>query len=192
MGNRPTALFLMGHAAFRRDAGRSAERLRTRQEPERIARLALHWELYSGMLWRHHQQEDAHLFGTIARADERVESLIAELEREHAELDPLLVRFGELLEARPTTCDELDELFKSSASSPLSPAKVDALLEQHLSKEEEFLIPIMRVCGIFSAAARSRRAMLWSEKLHGGRRWRFRGSLRALPTRCSALSCRRA
>lgn len=142
---RPTALFLMVHAAFRRDAGRFAEVLRTHQGPERIARLASHWELYSGMLLSHHQQEDAHLFTMLAHADERLEGLIPELEREHSALGPLLGQIGELFETQLTPRAELVKLFE----------KLEALLDEHLSKEEQYLVPVMERCGIIPGGGES-------------------------------------
>ncbi|MEV4460476.1 hemerythrin domain-containing protein [Microbispora sp. NPDC049633] len=138
--------FLMMHAGFRAEFGRLAEACANPRDDAHEELLEEQLALVLDMLHAHHSHEDAHLWPTLTgRAPEAADAL-AELESEHAVLDPLVAAAsdrGVPLAGRAPTLRRLHEL-----------------VNEHLDHEERTAVPLMlRHLTLDDVEADKRRAM---------------------------------
>jgi iron-sulfur cluster repair protein YtfE (RIC family) len=123
------------HDAFRRDLGRlkvAATAGRAQAPGVRAG-----WENFKGQLLLHHSVEDTDLWPRVSRAAAGRPSglaLLAEMEAEHARIDPLLAAVDDALAHSPNNL--------AAAVAGLSSA-----LEWHLKHEEDAALPLIQsVC----------------------------------------------
>jgi len=140
-----TMMYVLHHA-FRRDLRDfRAVAARTRHDDAAAwQRVHERWSLFTSELHSHHTKEDEILWPLLAeraRAADDVESLqvLAEMEDEHAVLDPLLASCGAGLTALAGKADAdvlgdlLDDL-----------AQLETVLDEHLGHEESAAVPILQ------------------------------------------------
>lgn len=114
------------HDALRRDLERIARiAAGTSDDPRKILRTAVGWEMFTSFLRVHHTSEDVTVWGVIEgelsdRPDDRL--VLAAMEAEHAAIDPMLVAIGAALADRnagPETLGDLVDALTVSLSGHL-------------------------------------------------------------------------
>lgn len=103
-----TTMFVMHHA-FRRDLAAFATAAATTPVEDRRTWVALaeRWALFAAILHHHHHGEDAGLWPLLAeRSDAAGREVLAAMEAEHAEIDPLLEASAAGFERLARTADE--------------------------------------------------------------------------------------
>jgi hypothetical protein len=136
-----TMMYLMHHA-FRRDlaAFAAAAKVTPVGDRESWRALAERWDLFSEVLHHHHTGEDTGLWPVLMeRTDAAGREVLAAMEAEHAEIDPIL-------EASAAGFHRLaahaDEDARQALAVRLAAAK--ASLADHLRHEETGAIPILQ------------------------------------------------
>jgi hypothetical protein len=128
-------LLLMSHHAFRRDLSRFAAALNQLGAPDPAQAEALRgeWRFYREALHGHHLMEDSNIFPGLKGQHPELAAVIAKLSEEHHRIDPLLVHgdrvFGESFDA-------------AGAKGVVS--DLQALLREHLEREEASVVPHLR------------------------------------------------
>jgi hemerythrin-like domain-containing protein len=103
-----TTMFVMHHA-FRRDLAQFAEAAEVTPAADRTTWTALaeRWSLFAEVLHHHHHGEDTGLWPLLMdRTDEGGRAVLAAMEAEHAEIDPLLAACAAGFARLSTTTDE--------------------------------------------------------------------------------------
>lgn len=134
-GDADLTIMLAAHAAFRRDLGRLARAAAFADvtDPGRRASVLAGWELFKRQLRLHHTAEDALVWPALRERlahSAHAQSVLAAMEAEHEQIDPLLAG--------------VDEAF--SADGGALGAVVDALatsLAGHLAHEERDGLPLI-------------------------------------------------
>ncbi|WP_432934232.1 hemerythrin domain-containing protein [Microbispora sp. CA-135349] len=138
--------FLMMHAGFRAEFGRLAEACANPRDDTHEELLEEQLALVLDMLHAHHAHEDAVLWPTLAGRAPQAADVLAELESEHAVLDPLIAAAsdrGVPLPGRAPTLRRLHEV-----------------VNEHLDHEERAVVPLMlRHLTLDDVEADKRRAM---------------------------------
>jgi hemerythrin-like domain-containing protein len=122
-------MMLTIHDAFRRELERIAEIAATADDdPKRILRAAVGWQMFKKYLHIHHTTEDETVWGLM---EERLSgkpdlALLAAMEAEHAAIDPLLDAVDAALGDRETGPERLGGLVDELSTS----------LRDHLAHEE--------------------------------------------------------
>lgn len=127
------------HDALRRDLDRLA-RVTARQDddPKRVLRTAVGWELFKSYLQMHHTAEDDLLWPQMRAAlaaDSPGMAVLDAMEAEHAAIDPLLAQIDAALTDRESGPQRLGELTDALAAS----------LRGHLDHEETEGLPLVDV-----------------------------------------------
>ncbi|MCP3760332.1 hemerythrin domain-containing protein [Streptomyces sp. TBY4] len=132
-------IMLVSHDAFRRDIRRLEKAVagRSLEDPTARKRVLTGWEIFKTQLLIHHEGEDRDLWPRMAKGfANRPEALsvLAELEAEHEQIDPLLARIeAAVADGQPQT-DELAEAVTLLGDS----------LETHLAHEEKDGLPYIQ------------------------------------------------
>jgi hypothetical protein len=136
-----TMMYLMHHG-FRRDLARFAVAVPATPIEDRHAwhALAARWSTFSTALHRHHAEEDAWLWPALAeRVGAAQQQTLADMEAEHAEIDPLL-------ESCRAGLARMVDRPRSDTRAALSVRLVAARehLARHLAHEETETIALMQ------------------------------------------------
>jgi hemerythrin-like domain-containing protein len=126
-GSIDFTMMYVAHDAFRRDLARLNQAVESDAANRRESRAT--WEMFSRQLHTHHEAEDASLWPRVRDAElgKHDEDVLAVMEAEHSQLEPLLDEVdGSLADGRP----ELDSL-----------AALASLLDQHMRNEEVHALP---------------------------------------------------
>ncbi len=130
------------HHAYRRDLAafvRAAERTPADAQPTWQA-LGQRWALFGAALHHHHHAEDTALWPLLmARVDDSGRQVLADMEAEHAQIDPVLEAVGEALVTLSRTADED---LRAALVVRLVAAKEG--LGRHLAHEETEAIALMQ------------------------------------------------
>ncbi|RCG25878.1 hemerythrin domain-containing protein [Sphaerisporangium album] len=121
--------FLMMHAGFRAEFGRLAEACRSPRDAEHGELLEEQLALVLEMLHAHHAHEDADLWPRLAGRAPEAAAVLAELESEHAVLDPLVRAAGDRSVPLPDRAPTLLRLHE--------------FVNEHLDHEERDAVPLM-------------------------------------------------
>ncbi|MBX7096555.1 MAG: hemerythrin domain-containing protein [Myxococcaceae bacterium] len=126
---------MMSHHGFRRDLQRFAVALEAvaHGEHSRVAALREEWSRFGATLHGHHHSEDTGVFPSLLQQRPAVAWVLAHLQADHRQLDPLVER-GAAAFARLPDAGEALALVR----------ELQALLEPHLATEERELIPHLR------------------------------------------------
>jgi hemerythrin-like domain-containing protein len=134
-------MYLMHHA-FRRDLDRfvaavSGTPLRDRTTWRRLVR---RWQVFATALHDHHTSEDRHIWPYVTvRADDSERRVLAAMEAEHRDIDPLLESCREGL---TLMVDEPSERRRTALHADLVAARDG--LGRHLGHEEAEAIPVIQ------------------------------------------------
>lgn len=134
-------MYLMHHA-FRRDLARFCEAVRRTPIGDRETWTALEerWELFAEILHKHHTGEDDGLWPWLReRAEPGEVAVLAAMEAEHAEIDPLLESCASGFRRLAT---HADEDARSALAVRVSAARQS--LDRHLGHEETDAIAIVQ------------------------------------------------
>ncbi len=125
------------HDALRRDLDHLARiTSHTDDDPKRILRAAVGWELFKSYLHVHHASEDEMLWPPLHAAipaDSEAGALLDALEAEHAEIDPQIEAIDTVLADRQSDASGLAELVEALRIS----------LRYHLAHEEVEGLPVI-------------------------------------------------
>ncbi|KAA9381898.1 hemerythrin domain-containing protein [Microbispora cellulosiformans] len=121
--------FLLMHAGFRAEFGRLAEACRDPRDGEHRELLEEQLTLVLEMLHAHHTHEDTTLWPKLAGRDPEAGAALAELEAEHAVLDPLVAAAADRAVPIPERVPVLRRLHE--------------LVGEHLDHEERTAVPLM-------------------------------------------------
>ncbi|MEU8276631.1 hemerythrin domain-containing protein [Microbispora bryophytorum] len=121
--------FLLMHAGFRAEFGRLAEACRGPRDGEHEELLEEQLALVLEMLHAHHTHEDATLWPTLVAHAPEAADVLAELESEHAVLDPLVAAAADRAVPLPERAPALRRLHE--------------LVNEHLDHEERTAVPLM-------------------------------------------------
>jgi iron-sulfur cluster repair protein YtfE (RIC family) len=91
----------------------------------------------------HHTIEDAHFFPALADKDARITSGFAILESDHQAIDGHLSRFVSGANAVLRSGDDRAALQTAAGAFGEILADLDALLDRHLTDEEELIVPVL-------------------------------------------------
>jgi iron-sulfur cluster repair protein YtfE (RIC family) len=131
-----TLMYAM-HNALRRDVEELARlTARTDDDPRRFLANAVGWELFQKALHVHHTAEDEALWPQMREAlAERPDDLavVAAMEDEHAEIDPLLDAINAALADREAPPERVGELIDALSGA----------LNKHLKHEEDETLPLI-------------------------------------------------
>ncbi|MGW3026724.1 hemerythrin domain-containing protein [Streptomyces sp. NPDC001221] len=129
--------FLMIHHALRRDAVRFPHALAALNphDAEQAQRLAGHWKLYHWALADHSENEDDSLFPLVTSRAGELAPVMAELEKDHADLDRELEEITRQMERLP----EADAIEAARAATE----RLHTHLERHLALEEKHIVPVL-------------------------------------------------
>lgn len=131
-----TMMYTM-HDALRRELGRIARiTARTDDDPRRVLRAAVGWEMFKSYLLVHHTSEDDAVWPLMRRVlAERPDdlALLDAMEAEHAAIDPLLASVDAALADREDGPELLGGLFQALRSG----------LTGHLAHEEHEGLPLI-------------------------------------------------
>ncbi|NYD41252.1 hemerythrin domain-containing protein [Nocardioides panaciterrulae] len=135
-------MFLMHHA-FRRDLAAFAQAVPHTPLEDRAAWLALlrRWEVFAGALHHHHRGEDTWLWpALLERADRDEQAVLAAMEAEHGEIDPLLEASRRGLALLASGRGRPDD--RAALGVRLCAARES--LARHLAHEERDALPILQ------------------------------------------------
>ncbi|HTQ07954.1 MAG TPA: hemerythrin domain-containing protein [Polyangiaceae bacterium] len=155
-------LLMLSHHAFRRDL-RSFERALGQlheRESGRAGDLRGEWRQFHGALHGHHEMEDANIFPGIKQQNPALGANLDRLSEQHRRIDPLLSRG--------------DSAFDGMTDVGAARAVVEelsALLDEHLSFEEETIVPALRGVKQFPPPPDDAAAELYA----GGFAWSMHG-----------------
>ncbi|MFI6316931.1 hemerythrin domain-containing protein [Nonomuraea sp. NPDC050556] len=121
--------FLLVHAAFRAEFCRLAEACSRPRDGVHEELLEEHLALVLEMLHSHHSHEDTDLWPKLVGRDSEAAAVLAGLESEHAELDPLLAAAADRSIPLPDRSPTLLRLHE--------------LINRHLDHEERDAVPYM-------------------------------------------------
>jgi iron-sulfur cluster repair protein YtfE (RIC family) len=131
-----TMMYTM-HDALRRELVRIARvTARTDDDPRRVLRAAVGWEMFKAYLRVHHTSEDAAVWPVMSQAlAERSDdlALLDAMEAEHAAVDPLLDAIDAALADREAGLERLGDLLDA----------LHAALTGHLVHEETEALPLI-------------------------------------------------
>ena len=130
------------HAAFRRDLAAFADAaIHTPiEDRDAWARLAERWDLFAELLHHHHAGEDAGLWPLLRdRTDDQGRQVLAEMEAEHAEIDPILAASATGLTRLASTADE-----DARAALVVRLIAAKESLARHLGHEERDAIALVQ------------------------------------------------
>ncbi|HEX8345989.1 MAG TPA: hemerythrin domain-containing protein [Actinoplanes sp.] len=136
-----TAMFVMHHA-FRRDLNAFVAAAHRTPAGDTPTWRALHqrWEMFGRFLHHHHSGEDAGLWPMLMdRADAAGRTVLAAMEAEHADIDPLLAKCSA---GFATLASRVDEDTRAALQVRLVAAR--ELLEAHLRHEEGEALPLVQ------------------------------------------------
>jgi hemerythrin len=122
-------MMLTIHDAFRRELERIAKiAARTDDDPKRVLRTAIGWQMFKRYLLIHHTTEDETVWGLMEQklADKPDLALLAAMEAEHAAIDPLLNAVDAALADREQGPEQLGGIVDELVTS----------LRAHLKHEE--------------------------------------------------------
>lgn len=130
-------LMYVFHDALRRELQRLARvTARSDDDPKRILRTALGWELFKSYLHVHHSAEDEMLWPPMREAlgdSSNGTALLDAMEAEHAAIDPLLAAIDSALADRDSGPEQLGGLTDA----------LDTALRAHLDHEETEGLPLI-------------------------------------------------
>jgi hemerythrin-like domain-containing protein len=127
---------MMSHHGMRRDLGRFSIALRrvTDGDHSRVDPLKEEWKSFHGALHGHHEAEDTGLFPHVRGENPSLSEVIDELTADHRQIDPILADGDRAFDGVPATASDAAQVV----------ARLSSLLEPHLTKEEEHVIPVLR------------------------------------------------
>lgn len=110
---------------------------------EQGARLSRFGGILVNQLHGHHQIEDHHYFPVLQGLEPRLERGFAMLDRDHHAIDPMLQRFAERANGLLEVVED-DARRPDRAGAFLSEVEgLEALLQRHLTDEEELIVPVI-------------------------------------------------
>jgi hemerythrin-like domain-containing protein len=158
-----TAL-MMSHHGFRRDLALftlALGRLAREGDTTRAAGLAREWQNYRNTLHGHHGAEDQGIFPNVLKESPGLGHVIEGLIADHHRIDPLLEEGDRAFAGLPASADGAADVV----------ARLSALLDPHLAKEEEQIIPVLRNWKAFPPPANEAEATMYAD----GFAWSSRG-----------------
>ncbi len=165
-------MFMMSHHGFRRDLARFARALGRADVGERAQALRDEWQSFKATLHGLHQVEDAHMFPSMREQQPALSACIDQLAADHAEIDPLLAEGDTAFAALPDPAAALAVV-----------QKLQRLLDSHLAREEENIVPLIRGAKAFPSPSTDAEAELYAQ----GFAWSMHGIAADVRTKVYAL-----
>jgi Hemerythrin HHE cation binding domain len=160
-GNASMAtMFMMSHHGFRRDLARFAAALSRADVAERAPALQQEWQSFKATLHGHHHVEDTAMFPSMRAQAPDLAACIAELSADHATIDPLLASGDAAFAQLPSTSAALAVVHQ-----------LQTLLDRHLAREEENIVPLIRGAKGFPPPATDAEAEMYAQ----GFAWSMQG-----------------
>jgi hemerythrin-like domain-containing protein len=165
-------MFMMSHHGFRRDLARFARALTRADVGERTQALQEEWQSFKNTLHGHHQVEDSSMFPNLRQQVPALSDCIAQLSADHAQIDPLLAQGDAAFAQLPDTGAALAIV-----------RQLQALLDPHLAREEENLVPLIRGAKAFPTPGSEAEAAMYAQ----GFAWSMHGVAADVTTKVYAL-----
>lgn len=142
------AFWLERHLMFRRLMGTMQTDMqglldRTLAPQQAAARLSRFGGMFVEQLHGHHTIEDRHYFPVLAAREPRIEKGFAILDKDHHALDGHLDRFVKGANAVLRTLDDPDALRTRAGRFHGDLTGLEALLDRHLTDEEDLVVPVI-------------------------------------------------
>jgi hemerythrin-like domain-containing protein len=149
-----TAL-MMSHHGFRRDLARFSIALGrvAKGDGSRTADLQKEWQSYRNTLHGHHSAEDQGIFPNVLKEKPALAPVIEGLIADHHRIDPLLEEGDRAFAGLPA----------AAAGAADVVARLSGLLDPHLAKEEEQIIPVLRNWKAFPPPASEAEASMYAD-----------------------------
>lgn len=165
-------MFMMSHHGFRRDLARFVRALGRSDVSERAQALRDEWQSFNATLHGHHQVEDNHMFPSMRAQFPELSACIDRLAADHAQIDPLLTRGDAAFAELPQTGAALAVV-----------RELQSLLDSHLAREEEKIVPLIRGAKAFPTPASDAEAAVYAQ----GFAWSMHGIAADIRTKVYAL-----
>lgn len=165
-------MFMMSHHGFRRDLARFARALTRGDVSERVQPLQEEWRSFKNTLHGHHQMEDSNMFPNMLGQFPALSECIAQLSADHAQIDPLLAQGDTAFAELPNT-----------AAAIAIVRQLQALLDSHLAREEENIVPLIRGAKTFPTPGSEAEAAMYAQ----GFAWCMQGIAADISTKVYAL-----
>ena len=142
------SFWLDRHMMFRRllvEMTRETEALLDRSaDPEHFAgRLSRYGSMFVNQLHGHHQIEDMHYFPVLAKQESRIAKGFDILDHDHHALDRHLNDFVGAANGVLQLVPEREKLQTAAGGFHTAVTGIGALLERHLTDEEELVVPVI-------------------------------------------------
>jgi len=146
--NEVIRFWLERHLMFRRLTEVLGEEARSRLDGKIDARrhaagLARYGGMFVNELHMHHQVEDHHYFPVLAQRDSRLARGFEILDRDHHAMDAILSGFASAANGVLSADLDSPQQFDAVGGFLEERDRVAALLERHLTDEEELVVPII-------------------------------------------------